>query len=145
MSYLPGVTFRQVLVACGKSNHPPLENNVYLVQLANSQPQQFQASKKKKKSKVGEAGAGPPVLTPPQSQVSALIVLVRRCCSMRSSRQLRALLLLLLSKSFQIRVSSFLIPQLLLRPCGYSTDQRGFSGLKTGFFMLKVSEGLSRK
>ena len=54
-------------------------------------------------------------------------------------------LLLLFSKLFQVRVSSFWRPQLLLRPCGYSTDQRGPSGLKEALFMLRVSEGLSRK
>lgn len=54
-------------------------------------------------------------------------------------------LLLLLPVLFQIRVSSSLMPTLLLRPCGYSTDQRGSSGLKQALFMLRVSEALSRK
>lgn len=57
-------------------------------------------------------------------------MLLRCCRCLCSRRHLRAFVLLLLSKSSQSCVSRFLILEVLLRPCGYSTDQRGSSGLK---------------
>lgn len=123
---MPGVTFRQVLVAYGKSNQP--WRTIFIWHSLLTLSQSNIRHQRKENGDVGEAGAGPPMLMYLESQVSVLIVLVRCCEFAHSPRQLEALLWLLLSKSFQIHVSSFLIPQLY--PCGYSTDQRVSSGLK---------------
>lgn len=106
---------------------------MYLAQLANSPPKQFRASQKNPKHGKGGGGSQSRAETAKVggeggAQVSAAVAVL--CVKMMLLRAAGDFLLPLLSKSFHIHVSSFLILQLLLRPCGYSADQRASCGLE---------------